>query len=188
MRKKYSLSMKSIILSLLVAAAVCTEFGVDISTLHPDLKCLREGISFIIPRCYQSLGRVDPNCIKNLDNAHEVDLKTDLYIFPCFPCGNPAKQIEDTVAAVGDRNVGIYWIDVEVYQWSADKEKNRDFIREMVNALKAKGKKPGIYSVYYMWNLIVGMDWCEMQDIPLWYGHYDNVESCSDYKFVAAQI
>ena len=175
--------MIKFILFLLVAIAFCAEHGVDVSTLHPDCKCLKShGESFFIPRCYQSGGRVDPNCAKNLENAHAAGLTTGLYIFPCFPCGNAAKQVEETIAAVGSHPVDIYWVDVEKYHWSPDKAKNREFIKDMVNAIHSKGKAPGIYSNYYMWQDIVGLDWSEMSHLPLWYAHYDKLESCSDFK------
>ena len=163
--------------------ALAAEHGVDVSTLHPDCKCLKEkGQNFFIPRCYQSGGRVDPNCAENLDHAKAAGLHTDLYIFPCFSCGNPAKQVADTIAAVGARPVGYYWVDIEKYQWSPDKAKNREFLKEMVAAIKAKGKSPAIYSNYYMWQEVVGLDWAEFSSLPLWYALYDKVDTCSNYK------
>ena len=171
------------ILLLLFASCLCADHGVDVSTLHPDCKCLKShGQSFFIPRCYQSNGKVDPNCAKNLDNGHAAGLKIGLYMFPCFSCGNPAKQVEDTIKDVGSRPVDIYWVDVEKLGWSSDKNKNREFIQAMVNEIKSKGKKAGIYSNYYMWQDIVGLDWSAMSDHPLWYAHYDKLEACSDFK------
>ena len=175
--------MKSFIAILLLAAALGAEYGVDISTLHPNCKCLKEkSQSFMIPRCYQSFGRADPNCGKNLDNAHAAGLKTSVYIFPCVPCGNPAKQIDETIAAVGSRHVDYYWVDVEKLSWYPDKAKNRAFIKEMVEAIKTKGKSPAIYASYYMWEEIVGLDWHEMSHLPLWYAHYDKQPNCSGFR------
>ncbi len=170
-------------LLLIITAALCAERGVDVSTLHPDCKCLKaDGYSFFIPRCYQSNGRVDRNCGKNIDNANAAGLKTGVYIFPCVPCGNPEKQIAETIAAVGSRSVDYYWVDVEKLSWTTDKAKNRAFIKAMVDAITKHGKKPAIYSNYYMWQEIVGLDWSEMSHLPLWYAHYSSAVDCKNYR------
>eukprot|EP00829_Urostomides_striatus_P002622 TRINITY_DN1286_c0_g1_i1.p1 TRINITY_DN1286_c0_g1~~TRINITY_DN1286_c0_g1_i1.p1 ORF type:complete len:228 (+),score=56.43 TRINITY_DN1286_c0_g1_i1:64-747(+) len=173
------------ILLALISFSLCAEKGVDVSTLFSEAKCkcLKEkDQSFFVPRCYQSGGKVDPNCVSNLKNGHDAGLSTGLYIFPCVPCGNPAKQVADTVKAVGNHEVDTYWVDVEKLNWHKDKSLNRKFIEEMVNALKEHGKKVGIYSSYYMWQDIVGLDYSGMSSYPLWYSHYDKKPSCSDFK------
>lgn len=55
---------------------------------------------------------------------------------------------------------------------------------ELINELKAKNKKVGIYASRYMWGSIFGSyDTCGQAsvNIPLWYAHYDNVPSFSDF-------
>jgi hypothetical protein len=50
--------------------------------------------------------------------------------------------------------------------------------------LKKKNKKVGIYASRYMWGSIFGnYDTCTQASVntPLWYAHYDNVPSFSDF-------
>lgn len=83
----------------------------------------------------------------------------DGYIFPCYSCGNPAKQMDDTlnslkahgVKILGHNSedketllknnngtlgatVGMLWIDVEGTQyWSSSPQNNVNFIQGMVD-------------------------------------------------------
>eukprot|EP01022_Parablepharisma_sp_SALTPOND_P026932 TRINITY_DN65250_c0_g1_i1.p3 TRINITY_DN65250_c0_g1~~TRINITY_DN65250_c0_g1_i1.p3 ORF type:complete len:215 (-),score=13.72 TRINITY_DN65250_c0_g1_i1:101-745(-) len=157
--------------------------GADVSQLFPDISCLKsKGFELIIPRCYHSYGAVDKNCPKNLAHAKAAGLSADIYIFPCSKCGNPAKQVEDTIKYVKSEVYGRIWVDVERYHWNTDKAVNRKFIREMVNAIEKAGKKAGIYTSTHSWNAIVGNDWDELSRLPLWYPHYDKHPSFKDFK------
>ena len=42
----------------------------------------------------------------------------------------------------------------------------------------------GIYSSHYSWQDIVGVDWSYAADmgLPLWYAHYDDAKTLSDFK------
>lgn len=90
----------------------------------------------------------------------------DGYIFPCYSCGNPAKQMDDTINSLKSAGlsilghnsedketllkknngtlgatVGMLWIDVEGTQyWSSTPSNNVNFIQEMVN----EGNKQGV--------------------------------------------
>jgi GH25 family lysozyme M1 (1,4-beta-N-acetylmuramidase) len=52
-----------------------------------------------------------------------------------------------------------------------------------VNAVKAKGKNPGIYASLYMWESILGSKGActKVGSQPLWYAHYDGNPSFSDF-------
>lgn len=52
-----------------------------------------------------------------------------------------------------------------------------------MNAVKAKGKNPGIYASLYMWESILGSKGActKVGSQPLWYAHYDGNPSFSDF-------
>lgn len=67
------------------------------------------GASFAIPRVYRSSGSVDPNGASNINNARAAGIKyVDGYIFPCYSCGNPAKQMDDTINSLAAN--GVYML------------------------------------------------------------------------------
>ncbi len=85
---------------------------------------------------------------------------------------------------------GSVWIDVETNpssgcSWSGhDAASNCQFVTELVNEVKAKGKNVGIYGSKYMWQSIFGsISGCKsLASHPLWYAHYDDKASFSDYS------
>ena len=80
----------------------------------------------------------------------------------------------------------MLWYDIERYDWSSDKSSNQAFIKAMVDEGISLGVTAGIYSSYYSWQDIVGLDYTYPKDkgLPLWYPHYENPPnpSFSDFK------
>ena len=80
----------------LIGTAAAT-VGVDLSqaTSLSSLQCVKNyGYDFAIPRVYKSTGSPDPNGPSNINNAWAAGMShVDGYIFPCYSCGNPAKQV-----------------------------------------------------------------------------------------------
>lgn len=79
-------------------ALVVATYGVDVSTrVNKDSwSCLKtnHGVSFAIVRVYCSSGKVDSNGAATINDARAAGIKyVDGYIFPCYSCGNPAKQV-----------------------------------------------------------------------------------------------
>lgn len=169
-------------LSLLLAPTLAT-LGVDVSQYTNVFSCLvSSGYSFAIVRGYQSSGNVDPNVVANIKNAKAAGMAhVDVYMFPCVPCGNPAGQASALVSAIKGQGYGTIWVDIETYAWSSNLASNQNFITSMVNQLKALGQTVGIYSSYYNWQSIVGLNWAGCSSLPLWYAHYDNSPSFSDF-------
>ena len=170
---------------LVLSVALCT-FGIDFQnniTLS-QFTCLKneQEKDFVILRAYRSFGAVDPSINTNLAYAKQAGFKyIDIYMFPCFKCGNPKGQVDAMIEGVKE-SYGMVWIDVEIYEWGTDLVKNQEFILELVRELKAKNKSIGIYSALYNWKAIVGESWNGVCSYPLWYAHYDNVKSFSDFK------
>eukprot|EP01034_Spumella_vulgaris_P026849 gene26849-33493_t len=78
--------------------------------------------------------------------------------------------------------VGMLWLDVEGTQyWSSSASANTNFIVAMANQGKARGVSIGVYTSKSQWTPITGSS-TAMKSYPLWYAHYDNVQSFSDFS------
>ena len=172
-----------ILLILFSAHLSDSTLGVDVSQLTTSFSCIKSaGYSFASVRGYQSSGKVDPNVVSNIQNARSGGmLHVDVYLFPCVPCGNPGQQAVSLVNAIKGQNYGIIWLDVEIYAWNSNLVENQNFIVSIVNQLKTLGQVVGIYTSYYNWQSIVGINWTGCSGLPLWYAHYDNNPSFSDF-------
>lgn len=174
---------KIVLALLLIVVPSLATLGVDVSQLTNVFSCLHSsGYTFAIVRGYQSSGNVDPNVVTNIKNARAGGMSdVDVYLFPCVPCGNPAGQATALVNAIKGQNYGMVWVDVETYAWSSSLSANQNFITTLVNQLKSLGQHVGIYTSYYNWQSIVGLSWTGCSSLPLWYAHYDNNPSFSDF-------
>jgi len=159
--------------------------GVDVSTSISTAAfvCLKSSnYSFVVTRGYQEVGRVDPNVVTNIRNARTAGISfVDVYIFPCVPCGNPAGQMQTLVKAITGENYGMIWLDLERADWSANQTTNRNFITDLINEGTTLGSKLGVYTNYNNWQAITGLEWTGASHLPLWYAHYDNKQSFSDF-------
>eukprot|EP00356_Strombidium_inclinatum_P009401 CAMPEP_0170501606 /NCGR_PEP_ID=MMETSP0208-20121228/38855_1 /TAXON_ID=197538 /ORGANISM="Strombidium inclinatum, Strain S3" /LENGTH=172 /DNA_ID=CAMNT_0010780253 /DNA_START=147 /DNA_END=665 /DNA_ORIENTATION=- len=145
---------------------------------------------FYIARIYRSNGKVDPVGIQNYQTAVEAGINTvHAYIFPDPKKGDPQQQIWDAMNALEEAGMEpntYIWLDIEDFNWPDSQADNREFIAAMVDC--ASGMPPsikmGIYSSYYNWEDIVGLDWTYPADhgMLLWYAHYDNSPEFADYK------
>ncbi len=195
-----------IILLAFIVAAFATK-GVDVSQLtsSSSWSCAKSnGYSFAIVRVYKSTGAADSNGPANINNAWNAGFAhVDGYIFPCYSCGNAAKQVDDTISylanhaiiAKGENEIidasyntttgvkyGMLWFDIEGSSyWSTTKSNNVNFLQAMVNEAKAKGVSVGIYSSASQWSAIMGSN-SQFSSLPLWYAHYDNNPSYSDFS------
>lgn len=80
-----------------LAVAYASTYGVDVSALtsQSSFNCMaKDGKKFAVIRVYQSSGHPDSNGPSSIKNAWNGGMKyVDGYIFPCYKCGNPAKQV-----------------------------------------------------------------------------------------------
>jgi hypothetical protein len=76
------------------------EYGVDVSQLTSGavFSCLRSnGYSYVIVRAHHSNGGVDTNSVPTVANAWAAGMThVDVYLFPCYTCGNPEGQVNET--------------------------------------------------------------------------------------------
>jgi len=174
-----------VLLSLYVFSSNAT-VRIDISSAIPrsGWDCLRKTNSFAIVRAFRSSGSADPNAHANILNAKAAGFaNVDAYLFPDFPKGGAAAQVDQTHAAISGTGYGMLWLDIERLAWGSNLQANRDFIEALINRGKALGIKMGIYSNYNNWAGIVGISWNypASQGLPIWYAHYDGVEGFGDF-------
>lgn len=90
--------MMKLILAFLASIVVTlATYGVDVSqsTSKSSFECLKSnGYTFAVARVYKSNGAVDTNGPTTITNAWNGGMAhVDGYIFPCYSCGNGAKQV-----------------------------------------------------------------------------------------------
>jgi len=164
----------------------CT-LGVDVSSqvLIDDFQCLdQSGYNYVIIRCYQSTGKVDPVAPHTIYNAWDGGMsQVDVYMFPCPSCGNPSAQVAAAVDYLNSYNAkwNMFWFDIEGPQyWSSNSDDNINFLSAAIAEAKAKGQTVGIYSSASQWGPIMN-GWTGASDLPLWYAHYDDWASFGDF-------
>uniref|UniRef100_A0A1I7Z041 Glycosyl hydrolase family 25 n=1 Tax=Steinernema glaseri TaxID=37863 RepID=A0A1I7Z041_9BILA len=173
----------------LIQQGTCT-IGLDtIQAMSVDtFKCLlNKNFKFFIARVWISIGDYDRVGIQNIKNARAAGIPyVDGYIFPCHRSGcAPAKnQVEATINRLRSDNAkfGMIWMDIERQDWPSNKQTNRQFIRDMVNQADRMGVKVGIYSNPVNWEAIVGLNWSEMSEYPLWWANYNGSPSFNGFK------
>lgn len=176
------------LIAALVVQCVSANQGFDLYSAVNDFSCLKQkGITYIITRAYHSYGAVDTNAVINLKNARALGLQTDVYMFPCNGI-DPAVQVQQLVQGVPSSMYDRVWIDVEdnpksSCDWSTSPSTNCDFLTKLVQELQKANLKVGIYCSQHFWTKFFGtVDYCaKFTDLGLWYAHYDNNPSFSDW-------
>ncbi|KRX01186.1 Glycoside hydrolase, superfamily [Pseudocohnilembus persalinus] len=174
---------------LLISTLAVT--GVDISQGVGSSTCsclANQGYQFVIARGYKSYGALDTNAYGSLSSCKAQGLITDAYHFPCVNKVSATQQANDSYNALHSV-VGTFWIDVESNPssgcgWTSNINTNCQFLKDLVNAYKAKGALVGIYGSYYQWESIFGAagNCPYFSNLPLWYAHYDNSQTFSDFR------
>lgn len=144
---------------------------------------------FMITRSYCSYGGPDPNAASNLANAKAAGIQyTDAYHFPCYGGVSASQQVNDDVNAISGQ-FGTLWFDIEMNPssgcgWSSDTSANCQFLGDMISAGQSLGISMGVYTSAYQWGNIMGSGCTVGADnsLPLWYAHYDNNPSFSDFS------
>ena len=97
------------------------------------------------------------------------------------------------ITDLGSSNYGMIWMDIETNpssgcSWASfSHASNCDYLGQLVNAVKAHGKVPGIYASHHMWGEIMGSyNACpDFENVQMWYAHYDGKENMDDYPGLA---
>ena len=181
----------AVILAIALLRSANCVLGVDVSQPFSTstYQCMKSnGYAFAIIRGYCSFGGIDTHAVQSLNNARAAGLITDIYMFPCRGKSATA-QVDEMMANISGNLYGMVWIDVETNpssgcSWSGhDAASNCQFVTDIINRIKAKGKKPGIYATAYMWQSIFGSRTAcpSVASQQLWYAHYDGSPSFSDF-------
>jgi GH25 family lysozyme M1 (1,4-beta-N-acetylmuramidase) len=170
------------------------EFGVDVSTAMSTstASCMKSGGlgNFVIPRGYRSSGSPDPNACSTLNAAKSAGIaKRDVYLFPCPTCSSSAaQQIQASVNALNSGCSAAWsgrtWLDIEGSQyWTGSTSSNQAWYKQLVDACNTYSKSCGVYSSASQWSAIFGSSsFSYGSNLPLWYAHYDNKPSFSDFS------
>ena len=107
-----------------------------------------------------------------------------------MPCGKPKDDVKKAIDAyeamlktTDYKGKTMIWLDIERYKWGHPIQ-NRAFITDMLSVSLPANFEYGVYSSFYSWEEIVGTDWDypAKKGVPLWYAHYDDKPSFSDFK------
>lgn len=154
----------------------------DVGKVWFRILCLPHTHTFLISRTIET-GRIDPNCKATTDAAHAAGLKVDVYFFPS-PAHGSANATVDQFAK-GVKASGIHfnrvWLDIEPGPWGSSCVSNQRYVFDLYHRLIANGFTVGVYTNLNGWTQIMcGAKFSHAP--PLWYAHYDNNPSFSDFK------
>jgi GH25 family lysozyme M1 (1,4-beta-N-acetylmuramidase) len=78
---------------------------------------------------------------------------------------------------------GRVWLDIEgTSYWTTSTSTNKAFYKALVDSCSTYGVRCGVYSSTYQWSSIFGStSYSYGSSLPLWYAHYDNNPSFSDF-------
>jgi GH25 family lysozyme M1 (1,4-beta-N-acetylmuramidase) len=144
----------------------------------------------VVPRGYRSSGSVDPQVCTSIISAYNAGINVrDTYLFPCPTCSKSAStQIGELVsylkANCASQWSGRVWLDIEGSQyWLGSSSSNQAWYKQLKDACVNSGVRCGVYSSSSQWSSIFGSSsFCYGSDLPLWYAHYDNSASFSDFS------
>jgi len=177
-----------------VSGSSTAVYGVDISQLASTstFSCFKSnGLgTFTIPRGYRSSGSVDPNICANLQNAQSAGIAhREAYMFPCPTCtASASSQMSSLVSTLkgcsAAWNSGRVWLDIEGSQyWTTSTSSNQAWYKSLVDSCTTYGIRCGVYSSAVQWSAIFGStSFSYGSNLPLWYAHYDNNPSFSDFS------
>ena len=173
--------MKSLVIFAIVAVVLGTTVPFsDTHALMTDPTCMKKLYNRMAFRGYQEIGKVDPYLVKNLEAAKTAGIISYVYMKPCFYCGKPGEQVAEIAAAMKGFTVPHLWISVEG-SWGVDKEKNKQFLRELVGNATSLALKPGIFTFSPTWDRLMGKDCSEFGPLPLWYIRWNSNPEPNDF-------
>ena len=145
-----------------------------------------------IPRGFRSTGAVDTNVCTSLENAQLAGVPyRDTYMFPCPSCSSSANSQMATLVSYINTTCasgawsGRVWLDIEGEEYWLSSSSSQKWYEELVDSCEANSVRCGVYSSSSQWENIFGSktySYGAGADLPLWYAHYDNSPSFSDFS------
>lgn len=109
-------------------------------------------------------------------------------MFPCPTCSATASSQLKTLLSYLNTTcdagswTGRIWLDIEGKEYWTTTSANKAWYEELVNSCKTYGTRCGVYTSSSQWSSIFGSaTYSYGSDLPLWYAHYDNNPSFSDF-------
>lgn len=172
------------LLIIFLLCCLCfSKHGIDIenAVVFTSMQCLLSaGVEFATVRAYTDLGSFEDSAIANLRFLQNLGLPADIYMGSCR--GRDATtQANDMLDSLPSNLYNKVWIVVQKNKnqgcdWgSYAAAGNCEYLKQILAAVKARGKEVGIFSDYYSWQSIFkSLTGCaEVGNYPLWYGAND---------------
>ncbi len=165
--------------------------GVDISQplSSSTASCFASnGVSYVVPRAYKSSGSVDTNSCGSLTQAKNAGINNrGVYMFPSPQSSkSAATQINELTNYLNSCSAftGMIWLDIEGSQyWLGSSSANQAWYQSLASACQSSGYSCGVYTSASQWSAIFGSSsFSHGGSMPLWYAHYDNKASFSDFS------
>jgi hypothetical protein len=175
-----------IVLLISLLSLVKADLGIDISAAGSSdfFSCAQgSGVTWTAIRAWRSTCETDPNAPASISNALALGLSTDVYFFPAASCSMTASdQVKNMLQSISGLAYSRVWFDIESGGGWSDPDYNSAWLQEAVDyAVSSIGQSAvGIYSNENSWTSIMGNN-SNFSSFQLWYPHYDNDPSFSDF-------
>lgn len=126
---------------------------------------------------------------QQLDLLTQNGISTDAYVWLNWDTashGSMADQIKEALDTVDGYDIGTLWLDVEETPDGQTPSELTSLVQQAVDAFNAEAAargldtRVGIYSCYGFWTSSMG-NTTAFKDLPLWYAHYDDDPTFSDW-------
>lgn len=95
-------------------------------------------------------------------------------------------QAAGCTSGSGNGTYNTVWLDIEGDNkdktWSSDPAFNQKFFQSLLDGCTAAGVNCAVYTSASQWQPIMGIAYSGGAALPLWYAHYDNQTTFSDFK------
>eukprot|EP01022_Parablepharisma_sp_SALTPOND_P033490 TRINITY_DN88857_c0_g1_i1.p1 TRINITY_DN88857_c0_g1~~TRINITY_DN88857_c0_g1_i1.p1 ORF type:complete len:223 (+),score=12.05 TRINITY_DN88857_c0_g1_i1:130-798(+) len=181
---QHSIVLLVLAVSTVFASVADSQYVLATAEKIVDPSCVAKKSPWVIVRGSLSTGMVDRNLVENAKALEALDVPWASYIFPCFSCGSPVKQLQDLKKAIEGFNRHDIVAVIVPQGWSTDQAKNREFLVNMVHEAFSLGLNVIFGTNKFYYEQVVGESWSYIADIdiPLIYFDADKNPSCSDFK------
>lgn len=104
----------------------------------------------------------------------------DVYLFPCFT-KSASSQVDGLLDSLHSHGVkfGMVWFDIEENPsphcgWSTNLNDNCLYMKELIEAMRARGQAFGIYASHWEWEHVMSLECHVGAPYQLWDAHWDN--------------
>ena len=187
------------LLSFAIVCAFSLTHGVDLSYYEGSpaqsvFDCFkRNGQEFTVLQIWRGGYGINQYFTSNWQKSKAAGIKyVDAYAFFCNNCrdNTPANICSSIKKSLPSGFDGMLWLDVEdcTNCWTGTPAVRLAYVHSVAAACAAQGFKLGVYSGKGSWGQVFGSHTFDagpvLKALPLWYAHYDNDPSLSDWSNV----